>query len=68
MLTIVAILDLEICQLDIKGAYLNRDLKEEIDMRQPKRFDDGSGCVYHFYKTLSRLKQSEQKWNYKLNK
>ena len=32
MLAIAAIQDLEICQLDIKGAYLNGDLQEEIYM------------------------------------
>jgi hypothetical protein len=57
MLAIAAIQNLEICQLDIKGAYLNGDLQEEIYMRQPEGFDDGSGCVCQLYKTLYGLKQ-----------
>ena len=31
--------------MDIKGAYLNSDLNEEIYMCQPDGFDDGLGCV-----------------------
>ena len=68
MLAIAAIRNLEIRQLDIKGAYLNGDLQEEIYMRQPEGFDDGSGRVCRLYKTLYGLKQSGREWNRKLNK
>ena len=68
MLVIAAIRDLEIPQLDIKGAYLNGDLQEEIYMRQPEGFNDGSGRVCWLYKTLYGLKQSGREWNRKLNK
>ena len=68
MLAIAAIQDLEIRQLDIKGAYLNGDLQEEIYMRQPEGFDDRSGRVCRLYKTLYGLKQSGREWNRKLNK
>jgi hypothetical protein len=68
MLAIAAIQDLEICQLDIKGAYLNGDLQEDIYMQQPEGFDDRSRRVCQLYKMLYGLKQSGWEWNRKLNK
>jgi hypothetical protein len=44
--------------MDIKGAYLNGDLKEEIYMNQPEGFDDGTSRLCHLIKTLYGLKQS----------
>lgn len=38
-------LNWEIELMDIKGSYLNSDLKEEIYMHQPEGFDDSSGHV-----------------------
>jgi hypothetical protein len=35
--------------MDVKGAYLNSVLEEEIYMCQQERFDDGSGCVLNIY-------------------
>ena len=43
LLAIANALDWEIEMMDVKGAYLNSDLKEEIYMRQPDGFDDGTG-------------------------
>ena len=37
--------DWEIHMMDIKGAYLNSNLAEEIYMRQPEGFDDKTGHV-----------------------
>ena len=34
--------DWEIQQMDVKGAYLNGNLKEEIYMKQPEGFSDGT--------------------------
>ena len=67
ILAIAAIKDFEIQQLDVKGAYLNGDLEEEIYMRQPEGFDDGSGRVCRLYKTLYGLKQSGRVWNRKFH-
>ncbi|KAG9041970.1 hypothetical protein FS837_011512 [Tulasnella sp. UAMH 9824] len=53
--------------MDIKGVYLNGVLKEEIYMRQPEGFDDGSGRVFQLFKTLYSLKQSGREWNTKFN-
>ena len=57
LLAIATVQDLEIGQMDIKGAYLNGDLKEEIYMRQPKGFNDQSGRACHLIHTLYGLKQ-----------
>ena len=38
-------LDWEIEMMDVKGAYLNSELDEEIYMAQPDHFDNGSGCI-----------------------
>ena len=59
--------DWEIQQMDVKGAYLNSDLKEEIYMNQPEGFDDGTSRLCHLIKTIYRLKQSGREWNHKLN-
>ena len=45
MLALVAINSCDMQQMDIKSAYLNGWLKEEIYMKQPAGFDDGSGQV-----------------------
>ena len=58
----------EIQQMDVKGAYLNGTLKEEVYMRQPVGFEDGTECVCCLIKTLYGLKQSGREWNLELNK
>jgi hypothetical protein len=55
-------------QLDVKGAYLNGDLSEEIYMAQPPGYDDGSRRVCRLRKTLYGLKQSGSEWNRKLHR
>lgn len=67
ILALAAAYDLDLGQMDIKGAYLNGDLKEEIYMAQPEGFDDGSGKVCRLWKTLYGLKQSGREWNIRFN-
>src|SRR5258708_10915456 len=57
LLAIATVQDLEIGQMDIKGTYLNGNLKEEIYMQQPKGFDDQSCTPCHLFHTLYGLKQ-----------
>ena len=59
--------DWEIQQMDVKGAYLNGKLKEEIYMDQPDRFNDGIFRLCQLIKTLYRLKHSGHEWNEKLD-
>ena len=60
-------MDWEITQMDIKGTYLNVNLKEEVFMCQPEGFKDGSNQVCHLVKTIYGLKQARQEWNKELD-
>ena len=42
ILAMSAIHDWELCQMDIKGAYLNGKIAEELYMKQPTGFKDGT--------------------------
>ncbi|GBE80141.1 hypothetical protein SCP_0213440 [Sparassis crispa] len=46
ILALAAVNNWEIGQIDVKGAYLNGDLQEEIYMRQPEGFNDESGRLH----------------------
>ncbi|CAK5269991.1 unnamed protein product [Mycena citricolor] len=59
--------NLEMAMVDVKGAFLNGELKEEIYMRQPEGFDDGTGRVLKLWKTLYSLKQAGRAWNQTLD-
>ena len=54
--------------MDVKGAYLNGTIKEQIYMKQPEGYDDGTGRVCHLIKSLYGLKQAGREWNDELNK
>jgi hypothetical protein len=60
MFAIVPLFDLELEQLDVKPAFLHRDLDKEIYMIQPKSFSTPSQdhLVYHLQKSLYGLKQA----------
>jgi len=60
--------DWEIQQMDVKGAYLNGILKEEVYMKQPEGYEDGTDRLCKLIKTIYGLKQSGREWNYELNK
>jgi transposase InsO family protein len=59
--------DWELTQMDVKGAYLNGNLEEEVYMLQPEGFGDGTNKVCHLIKTLYGLKQAGREWNKVLN-
>ena len=67
ILSIAAVTDLKIQQMDVKGAYLNGTLKEKVYMRQPEGYEDGTARVCLLKKTLYGLKQSGREWNIELD-
>ena len=68
LLALAARYDLEVQMIDVKGAYLNGKLDEEIYMKQPEGFTDGTNRVLKLHKTIYGLKQSGRVWNNRLNK
>ena len=65
LLAIVNQFDLELHQMDVKTAFLNGDLEEEIFMKQPEGFIDEHhpNLVCKLQKSLYSLKQSARCWN-----
>ena len=63
--TIAAYLGLTAHQLDVKAAFLNGELEEEIFMRQPPGFAEKGkeDYVYRLKKSIYSLKQSGRVWN-----
>ncbi|KAJ8481821.1 hypothetical protein ONZ51_g5747 [Trametes cubensis] len=68
MLAIAAARGMALRQWDVVGAYLNADLDEEIYMRQPPGYEDGSGRVLRVLKAMYGLKQAGRKWNERFNR
>lgn len=65
ILAIAASKGMQIKQFDVKTAFLNSDLEEEVFMRQPKGYEDNSGRVCKLQKSLYGLKQASRCWNRK---
>jgi hypothetical protein len=62
ILALAAELDLEVHQMDVKSAYLNGELKEEIYMKPPLGFDIPDGMVLKLVKALYGTKQGGRVW------
>ncbi|CAI7921893.1 unnamed protein product [Closterium sp. NIES-53] len=61
-LSIVAVLDLHVMQLDIKNAYLQSKFDQVLYMKQPAYFNDGTSRVCKLVKSLYGLKQIPLLW------
>jgi hypothetical protein len=64
VLALVALLDLELEQLDVKTAFLHGDLDEDIYMEQPEGFvqNRNKKFVCRLKKSLYGLRQSPRQW------
>ena len=49
-------------QMDIKTAYLNAKLKEDIFIEQPEGFVKGENMVCHLKRAMYGLKHSGREW------
>ncbi|CDO75139.1 hypothetical protein BN946_scf184772.g6 [Trametes cinnabarina] len=54
--------DLEVHQMDVKSAFLNGDLEEEIFMEAPPGFQQDKAHVWRLQKSLYGLKQASREW------
>ena len=69
LIALAAVYNLEIHQMDVKTAFLNGDLEEEIYMEQPEGFVvPGNGNkVCRLVKSLYGLKQAPKQWHAKFD-
>ena len=65
ILAIAAYFDYEIWQMDVKTAFLNRNLTEDVYMMQPEGFVDpaNAGMICNLCKSVYGLKQASRNWN-----
>ena len=55
--------------MDVKSAFLNGDLKEEVYVEQPPGFEisEQKNMVYRLHKALYGLKQAPKAWDDKID-
>nr|GEU50352.1 retrotransposon protein, putative, Ty1-copia subclass [Tanacetum cinerariifolium] len=65
LIAIAAYYDYEICQMDVKTAFLNGYLNEEVYMEQPEGFVNPKypNRVCKLKRSIYRLKQASRQWN-----
>jgi hypothetical protein len=66
LLSIAAEKDCDVRQLDVKTAFLNGDLEEEVYLQPPEGYEDKQGRVWLLKKALYSLQQAAQAWHKKL--
>ena len=69
ILALVTHFDLELQQMDVKTAFLNGDLEEEVYMKQLEGFSskEGKHFVCKLKKSIYGLKQASRQWYYKFH-
>ncbi|RWR92156.1 Gag-protease-integrase-RT-RNaseH polyprotein [Cinnamomum micranthum f. kanehirae] len=69
VMALVAHYDLELHQMDVKTAFLNGDLEEEVYMCQPEGFiiEDQEDMVCKLKKSIYGLKQASRQWYLKFH-
>jgi hypothetical protein len=68
IMALVAHFDLELHQMDVKTAFLNGDLEEEVYMKQLEGFDDNTQKACKLNKSIYGLKQASCQWYIKFHK
>ncbi|KAK1684880.1 hypothetical protein QYE76_045728 [Lolium multiflorum] len=70
LLAIAAFFDYEIWQMDVKTAFLNGDIEEELYMVQPKGFVEPKNAdkVCKLQRSIYGLKQASRSWNRRFDK
>ncbi|KAK1558069.1 hypothetical protein QYE76_008359, partial [Lolium multiflorum] len=70
LLAIAAFFDYEIWQMDVKTAFLNGDIEEELYMVQPKGFIDPKNAdkVCKLQRSIYGLKQASRSWNLRFDR
>ena len=67
LLAVTAASKWDLFQMDVKNAFLNGDLREEVYMQPPPGLFVESNKICHFRHTLYGLKQAPQAWFVKFN-
>ena len=69
IMALVAHFDMELHQIDVKTAFLNGDLNEEVYMMQPEGFvaNDSGKLVCRLKKSIYGLKQASRQWYLKFH-
>lgn len=63
LLSVAASENMSLMQFDVSTAFLYGELDENIFMRQPEGFEDGTNRVCHLKRSLYGLKQAPRCWN-----
>ena len=69
IMALVTHYDLELHQMNVKTAFLNRDLEKNVYMAQPKGFvvEGKERMVYRLKKSIYGLKQASRRWYLKVD-
>ncbi|KAK8696645.1 hypothetical protein V6N13_001777 [Hibiscus sabdariffa] len=69
LLAIAAFHDYEIWQMDVKTAFLNGKLEDDVYMTQPEGFvtPENAGKVCNLQRSIYGLKQASRSWNLRFN-
>lgn len=70
ILAIAAQMEIKVYQLDVKSAFLNGELEEEVYVEQPEGYviKGSEDKVYRLRKALYGLKQAPRAWNSKIDR